>query len=335
MLYIHGSGEFHPENIIDNKFLEDLDIGTSSEWILERVGIKTRRTVLPLDYIKETKNFNSMEAFEASLYNNAQTGALAARKAIKRAGIKKEDIGMVIAGSCTPESICPAEACTIANELDLEAPSFDLNSSCSSVAAQLNMLNKVEPESMPDYILIVNPSNSTRYVDYSDRSSAVLWGDATNALVVSTKIPSRMVVRESVLDSSPKGWDKVCFPKTGHFVQQGRTVQTFAIKKSIKVIKSLRESVSIEKAENLKFIGHQANLLMLNSVCRTMEITKENHLYNVNRFGNCGAAGAPSNLSENWDKFQTGDQIIMAVVGAGLTWGGVLIEVKDDKDEIQ
>lgn len=332
MLYIHGSGEFHPENIIDNEFLENLDIGTNTGWIMERVGIESRRTVLPLDYIKQTKNANPNEAFEASLYTNAQTAALAAKKAIKKAGISVADIGMVIAGSCTPESTCPTEACTIANELGLEVPSFDLNSSCSSLAAQLKMLADMMPDALPEYVLVVNPSNSTRFVDYSDRSSAVLWGDATNALVVSKKNPARMVVRQSLLESSPKGWDKVMFPRSGHFVQQGRAVQTFAIKKSIGVLKKLRGFIPGEKAKSLKFIGHQANLLMLESVCRLAEIEKSQHLYNVNKFGNCGAAGAPSNISQNWEKFKTGDQLIMAVVGAGLTWGGVLIEVLEKKD---
>lgn len=329
MIYIHGSGHFHPENIIDNKFLEELDIGTTNEWILERVGIKTRRTVLSLDYIRDTKNKNVMDSLEASVYTNAQTGAMAANMAIERAGIKKEDIGMVISGSCTPLYTCPAEACTIASELDLEVPSFDINSSCSSVAAQLNFLNMMNEDKLPPYVLLVNPSNSTRFVDYADRSSAVLWGDCTNAMVVSTKHPSKVVVTHTMLESSPSGWKKVQFPRIGHFTQEGRTVQTFAIKKSIKVIKKLREHISGEEIPNVKFIGHQANLMMLDSVCRMMEINKKNHIYNVDEYGNCGAAGAPSNLSMNWDHLKGGEKIIMAVVGAGLSWGGALIEVRD------
>ncbi len=74
MVYIHGLGHFHPSNVIDNKFLEDLDIGTSDEWILERVGIKTRRTVLPLSYIKETRNQDPRVAREVMEYTNAATG---------------------------------------------------------------------------------------------------------------------------------------------------------------------------------------------------------------------------------------------------------------------
>ncbi len=191
MLYIHGAGHFHPENVIDNDFLESLDIGTSNDWIMDRVGISERRTVLSLDYIKATRNANPAMATEAALYTNAQTGALASRQALRNAGIASSDIGLVIAGSCTPQFSCPAEACTIAAELEIETQSMDINSACSSLAAQLYMLNMMKPEALPDYVLIVNPDNSTPGIDYSDRNTCVLWGDACSALVVSPRIPAQ------------------------------------------------------------------------------------------------------------------------------------------------
>lgn len=327
MLYLHGIGHFHPENTIDNKFLEDLDIGTTNEWILERVGIQERRTVLSLDYLKQTKNKDLRMTDEALIYTNAQTGALAAKVAIDRASLKVSDIGMVISGSCTPQYSCPAEACTIASELGLEVPAMDINSACSSMAAQLDFLNKMNPDSLPEYILVLNPESSTRSIDYSDRSSAVLWGDCTSAMVVSTKTPSKTKIKHSFLTSSPKGWNKVTFKTGSHFKQDGRTVQTFAIKKSLSIIKNMREVISGEDIDKVLFIGHQANLMMLNSVCRIAEIDKKNHLYNVDKFGNCGAAGAPSVLSQNIELIKPGDQVILGVVGAGLSWGGILLEV--------
>src|SRR5512136_2673623 len=99
MIYLHGLGHFYPENVITNRFLSDLDIGSSEEWIEERVGIHERHTVLPLEYIRATKNRDVHEAQEASLYTNGQTAARAARMAIQRAGITTADIGMVISGS--------------------------------------------------------------------------------------------------------------------------------------------------------------------------------------------------------------------------------------------
>jgi len=132
MIYIHGLGHFHPENILDNHFFEELDIGTTDQWILDRVGIRTRRTVLPLDYIKKTRNADTRAASEAALYSNAATGKRAAEIALKNAGVSGEQIGLVINGGCTPDTVTPAEACVVASELGIEAPSVDLNSACSS-----------------------------------------------------------------------------------------------------------------------------------------------------------------------------------------------------------
>lgn len=329
MLYVHGAGHFHPENIIDNQFLESLDIDTSDKWIVERIGIKTRHTVLPLDYIKTTRNANPAMAPEAALYSNAQTGALAAREALRVAGITASDIGLVIAGSCTPQSSCPAEACTIAAELDIEAPAFDINSACSSMAAQVHVLGMMNSDTLPDYVLIVNPDNSTTGIDYSDRDTCVLWGDASSALVVSPRIPASMQIKRTIFTSQPNGYDKVQFLQHGHFRQDGRTVQTFAIKRTVAMVKELRKLIDPDVAHRMKFIGHQANLLMLESVCKWGKIDAANHYFNVNEFGNCGAAGAPSVLSQNWNRFEPGDTLVMAVVGAGLSWGGMLIDVVD------
>ena len=87
MIYLHGLGHFYPENVVTNRFLSDLDIGSSVEWIEERVGIRERHTVLPLEYIRATKNSDVRAAQEASLYTNGQTAAAAARMALERAGI--------------------------------------------------------------------------------------------------------------------------------------------------------------------------------------------------------------------------------------------------------
>src|SRR6185436_16980812 len=117
MLYFHGFGHFHPENQIDNAFLESLDIGTNEQWIVERVGIRNRRTVLPLDYIRTTRNKDLRAAREAAIYSNAETGKRAALMAIERAGIAPSDVGMVIAGGCSPDTCIPAEAARIAKLL--------------------------------------------------------------------------------------------------------------------------------------------------------------------------------------------------------------------------
>src|SRR5574337_113951 len=294
---------------------------------MERVGIESRRTVLPLDYIRTTRNADPRQAAEASLYTNAETGAIAARHALAAAGLQPGDIGMVISGSCTPQSSCPAEACTIAAELGIEAPAFDVNSACSSLAAQLHFVAGMRPERVPDFVLLLQVENSTRAVDYNDRNTCVLWGDGSAAQVVSLRAPAKLRLIHSEIASDPKGCDKVRFVQHGHFRQEGRAVQTFAIKRSLAVLARLREQVDPARATRMKFIGHQANRGMLDNIGRTAGIAPGDHWFNVDRFGNCGAAGAPSVLSENRHRLREGDLLSLVVVGGGLSWGGLLFEV--------
>ena len=326
MLYLHGLGHFHPENVITNRFLEELDIGSSEEWILERVGIQTRRTALPLDYIKTTKNQDLRAAMEVCLYTNAQTGARAARLALERAGLQPDDIGMVISGSSAPDHVTPAEAATVAAEIGIEVPCFDLNSACSTFGMQMKFLSDMKPEALPPYVLVVNPENDTRVIDYSDRSAAALFGDGTSAAVVSASVPSKMVFEAFFCDSNPLSWDKVRVPRVGHFAQEGSAVQGFAIRKTTELLRELQELYPAGH-DRFKFIGHQANFGMLKTVCERCGISEEDHWHNVIDYGNAGCSGAPCVLSQHWDDLRGGDHIALALVGAGLTWVRTMLNI--------
>lgn len=328
MLYLHGMGHFNPENIISNKFLEDLDIGTSNEWILERVGIANRRTVLPLDYIKETKNADFHAAFEARLYKNAQMAAAAARMALARALLKREDIGMVIAGSSSPDNIAPAESSAVAAELGIEAPCLDMNSACSSFGMQINFLSKMQPEALPPYVLMVDSETMTKSVNYADRSTAVLFGDGSAAAIVSTKIPSRAAFDHCDFGSRPSAWEKVGIDWKWRFYQDGNAVQGFAIRKTTEGVRNLK-NIYAARAKRFIFIGHQANLSMLQTVCERTGIAPENSWYNVDQFGNTGCCGAPSVLSAHWDEIQPGDRVALSIVGAGLSWAHLMLKVEN------
>jgi 3-oxoacyl-[acyl-carrier-protein] synthase III len=326
-VFLHSLGHFHPENEIDNLFLEGLEINTGSQWILDTVGIRTRRTVLPLEYIAKTKNIDPSQAFAHAQYTNAKTGSLAAKMALERAGLQPSEIGLVIAGGCSPEHTTPSEACTIAAQLGIRCPAFDLNSACSSFAAQVHFLNCQREETLPNHILVVNAENNTRVINYTDRGSSVLWGDGTSAAILSPRLPSKLKLRWSTMGSDPSNWKKVVVSPSGHFFQEGSAVQTFAIKRSLALLSALREHLTQDR-ERLWFVGHQANLRMLQSVCSRGGISPERHLFNVDKFGNCGAAGAPSVLSQNWGRWESGDEIALLVVGAGLSWGALLFQVE-------
>ena len=327
MLYLHGMGHFHPNNVIDNSFLESLDIETNNEWIMQRVGIAQRRSALSLDYIRQTYNQDPLQAIEHSELTGAQMGAQAALMAFERSGLQPDDIGMVIAGGCSMQYALPAHATIVAAELGIEAEAVDINSACSTFAAHMHFLNRTKAEELPDYILLITSENWTNTIDYSDRATAVLVGDCAVATIVSTKKKTPCKISYTTLTSSPSGWNKVMSPIGKHFYQNGHAVQKFAIQKTRLLIENILAQTNIDHS-TYYFIGHQANLMMLQAVCRKDNIPADRHLFNVNQFGNCAAAGAPSVLSQHWGKFRPGDNIVLAVVGAGLTWGGMLIEYR-------
>jgi 3-oxoacyl-[acyl-carrier-protein] synthase-3 len=328
MIYVHGIGHFHPENVITNKFLEDLDIGTTEDWIMERVGIETRRTILPLDYIRETKNARPWETDQVRLYSNAQLAGQAAKMAIARAGIKIEDIGMVISGSSLPQYLTPPESSTVACELGIDVPCFDINSACCTYGVQMYNLDTIKPERLPPYVLVTNIECPTPSTNYADRASAVLFGDASAATVISTTVPSAKTYTDCAMDSKPTMWEKAKVPRWSYFSQDGNAVQGFAIRKTTDGLRSLRALVPEVSEEHFYFIGHQANLGVLRTACERTGIAENRHWYNVHLFGNTGSASAASVLSQHWDELGSGNVVALAFVGAGLTWTQMLLRVK-------
>lgn len=325
-LYIHAMGHFHPEPVITNKFLEELDIGTNDEWIVERVGIRERRSALPLAYLKATKNRDVREAESALLYTNADLAQRAAELAIARAGIDKSQIGMVISGSSAPRILCPAEASFVAMQLEIEAPCWDVNSACSTFLMHLYNLSLMDPARLPEFILITQTEQLTSAVDYSDRGAAVLFGDGAAATVISTKVPARVEAKWSAVASDPRGAAKVLIRRTSTFTQDGRAVQMFAIKRTRDGYERLKELIAEDGGERpLYFVGHQANLRVLEQVVQRCGIAPESHFSNVELFGNTGGASCPTVISQHWDKIPAGSDVAAVVVGGGLTWGRALL----------
>jgi len=329
VLYLHGIGHFHPENVIDNDFLCSLDIGVDAAWIEERVGILERRTTLSLDYIRRTRNADARAAVEGATTSTTEMAQRAAELALCRARLKTEHIKMILAGGCCPEMLIPAEACRLAAALGAIAVAFDVSAACASFAAQVYFLTQMREELLPDFVLLASVEAFTRTINYSDRRAAVLFGDAATAAIVSPRVVSNVRIVASRFQTDPSGHNQITIPAGGHFEQDGHRVQLFAIRKTMELVDEFRSSANGSRSDASEFfIGHQANLRMLESVCERLKISPENHLANVKNFGNCGAAGAPSVLSQNWDSLPS-CAINLAVVGSGLSWGGVRICIQN------
>jgi 3-oxoacyl-[acyl-carrier-protein] synthase-3 len=239
---------------------------------------------------------------------------------------------MVVGGSCAPDTVSPAEACNLAQKVGIEAPALDVNSACTSYLAGIHVLSMMRPEALPDYVLLVCMESMTRTIDYSDRSAAVLWGDGALAAVLSPRHTGRARIIGSIMDSSPAGAEKVLIPREGYFAQDGRTVQMFAIKKTSQYYTQLRDTYQVPERP-FHFIGHQANLRMLESVCQRCDIPADRHHSNAEWYGNTGGASSGSVLSQNWDKWRDDDDVALVGVGSGLTWAGYVARFGDADPE--
>jgi len=132
-------------------------------------------------------------------------------------------------------------------------------------------------------------------------------------------------VIDTMVESAPSGWEHIIMPDGKTFYQNGAAVQKFAVTKTIAAAQDILARNHLSTSQAQWYIGHQANYRMLTSAMEKLGVNQDCHLYNVVDKGNQGAAGAPSVLSQNWERYKSGDYIVMAVVGAGLTWGSMLL----------
>lgn len=324
MMHILGMGACHPNTVIDNKFLEDLDIGTNAQWIEEKIGVITRVTTLPIDYIKTTRNQDPMMAREVASMSPTDMGVAAAEAALRHAGITARQVGMIIVNCCTPRDTMPGEAVRIADRLDCPAVAFDVYTACPAFALHIDFLRNYNEDALPEFVLCISTAAMTQHVNYNDRSDGAIWGDGAAAWVVSTRHKGRLEMLDSTFTADPSRCEAVVVDTFRHFRQDGRAVRDFSVRQTVRLIKALETQYPIDWSRDI-FIGHQANRTMLEQITNNREIPATNHWHNVTYLGNQAGAGAPAVLAAHWDQIQTGQHIVVAVVGAGLSWGSILM----------
>lgn len=326
MLHILGMGTCHPTTAIDNHFLEALDIGTNAQWIEEKIGILERVTTLPLDYIKATRNRDPRMAKEAAGATATDLGVAAAEKALSQAGVKASDIGMVIVNCCSPQQTVPGEAVRVAEGLGIHAEAYDVYTACPAFALHIDFVRNFDEAKLPEFVLCVSTATLTHHVNYNDRSDGAIWGDGAAAWVVSARNVGRLEVLDSMFAADPTRCAAVVVDSYGFFHQDGRAVRDFSVRQTVRLVKAIEESYPIDWNRDI-FIGHQANRTMLEQITNNREIPPTNHWHNVTYLGNQAGAGAPASLSMHWDDMTPGQHIVVAVVGAGLSWGSIVMRV--------
>jgi 3-oxoacyl-[acyl-carrier-protein] synthase-3 len=313
---ISGIGAMVPEKILTNSDLEKL-VETTDEWIVSRTGIRERHVL------------NKGEDLAPLVIESG-------RMACNRANIKPEQLDFVISSTVAPDRICPAQSFEVAHHLQAnKAFCFDLNAACSGFLYGLATAESFLKTRDIKVGLVTAGEQLTRTVDYTDRSTCVLFGDATAAAVVTNDHPEHLLLYTE-LGSDPTMAHEVTIGgvkdlledqrASFYFKQNGKTVFKFAVSKIKELYDIVPRKVGL-KPEQIKYvIPHQANIRIIEAAAKEVVSNNTTIISNIEHYGNTSSASIGLALNESWDRFKKGDYIILIGFGGGLSWGAALLE---------
>ena len=319
---ITGVHAYVPEYILSNLELEKM-VDTTDDWITTRTGIKER-------HIQKGEGLGTSDmAVEA------------VKSLLKKTNTKAEEIDLVICATVTPDMVYPATANVISDKAGIRnAFGFDLNAACSGFIYALITGSKYIESGLYKKVLVIGADKMSSIVDYTDRQTCVIFGDAAGAVLLEPS-EGENVIRDFIFRSDGSGRVHLHQKAGGsvkpashetianreHFVyQEGQAVFKFAVSNMADV------SVEIMKKNNLTpddiawLVPHQANLRIIDATARRMGIDKGKVMINIQRFGNTTNGTIPLCLYEWEDKLKPGDNIILAAFGGGFTWGSVYLK---------
>lgn len=323
-IVIRGLGSYKPAKTLTNNDLAKI-VDTSDEWIRTRTGIHSRHIA------ESSETASSM-------------GAEAAKKAIKNAGIKTEDIDIIIVGSITPDMIFPSTACLIQEKLKLKGvPSFDLQAACSGFLYALETAKHFLSSGNYRNALIIGTEKLSSITDWEDRATCVLFGDGAGAAVLSRISERGYGVLDSILgaDGGNAGLLKLpgggsALPTSEQTIRDGQHFIKMNGPELFKVAVRMMELSCMRILERNKLlpsdiayiIPHQANLRIIETLSNRLKFPMDRVILNLQELGNTSAASIPLALDEavKDGKIQRGDNIMFVAFGAGLTWGSTLLK---------
>ena len=308
---IIATGSCLPKKVVTNDDLSKI-VDTSDEWITKRTGIKERRYC-------ETET-------------HLDLAVAAGRQALERSGIDRTKIGACIVTTIGADHVTPSCACLLQKALDLPelTPCFDMNSACAGFPYGLRVMQGMLTPERP-YGLLVSCETLTRFTDFTDRSTCVLFGDGAGAAVLewSADAPDLGAVLGARSD------DKVLYapgagsPEPSYIRMEGQPVFKFAVDIIPKCISGVLENTGLTLDQVDYLVMHQANERILDHVIRKMEIPAEKAYKNIAHYGNMSSACIPVALNDLYEvgKLRPGMKVLCVGFGGGLTWGGGLIEI--------
>jgi 3-oxoacyl-[acyl-carrier-protein] synthase III len=319
---ILGTGAYAPETVLTNKDLEKL-VATDDTWIKERTGIAERRICGPDESV-------------------ATMAVEAGRRALAAAGLTPDRLSYIIVGTNSPDYFFPAVAIRVQDALGLNAAiaAFDLQAGCSGFNYALYLAaNLVAPEGK--YALVIGTDASSRFTDWTDRTTCVLFGDGAGAAVVGPVARGGIMAQFVASSLNMKLYCETEFngenspflppqPTTGrHFLRMdGPEIFKFAVNAVKESIRRISEMTGIPREEFDYLVIHQANNRIIEAAARFARVPMEKLYVNVHRYGNTSAASVPIALDEalKAGKIKAGDKVFLCSFGAGVTWSAALVE---------
>jgi 3-oxoacyl-[acyl-carrier-protein] synthase-3 len=319
---ILGTGHSYPAGILTNADLEKM-VDTSDDWITSRTGIKQRRKAAPDEY-------------------TSQFAVRASRQAIDRAGIEASDIDLLLCATVTPDQILPATGCLIQAELGAhKAAAMDLVAACSGFLYGLALADSMIRTGQSKYALVIGAEILTRYVDYTDRSTCVLFGDGAGAAVLGAVESPRGILAARIRSDgryeeqlyAPGGGTKGGFTaetiaRGDHFFKmKGNELFKVAVRSMADISREVLDEAGLKTEDISLFIPHQANQRITDAVANKLNVDNSLVYSNISMHGNTSSASIPIALDECVEagRISEGDLILMASFGGGVTWGGVVV----------
>ena len=325
MRYAHitGWGMAVPDRVLTNDELAQ-SVDTNDKWIQERTGIRER-------HIARERDFPSTLAVDASL------------KALAVANLKPSEIDLIICSTSSPEYIFPATACIIQDQLGAtKAGAFDLLAACTGFIYATNMAAQAIRSGSIKNALVIGAETLSRFVDWQDRNTCILFGDGAGAFVLQgSELPGGVL--SAVMHSDGSGGDLLSLPGGGshfpatedtlrdgkHFIHMdGREVFRFATRVMGQAAKEALDLAGLTTQDVQWIIPHQANYRIIETAARYLKVPLDRFVINVDRYGNTSTASIPIAAVEAMEKglIKNGDRIVLVGFGAGLTWGALAAE---------
>ncbi|MBM4778864.1 MAG: ketoacyl-ACP synthase III [Archangiaceae bacterium] len=321
--HIIGTGSYVPEKVLTNRDLEKI-VETTDEWIVERTGIRERHVAAPGE-------------------NTSDMAVKAAIRALEMASTRADELDLIIVGTVTPDMPMPACAAFVAHKLGAtKAFAFDLSAACAGSLFGLSVASQFIETGKAKRVLVIGVELLTRIVDWKDRNTCVLFGDAAGAMVVGPSNDESRGIISTHLHTDGAQTGILCIPGGGsktpvthetvdqrlQFVSMnGRDVYKFAVRALTDAVHEAFTHNNITADHVTHLVAHQANVRIIDAVLERVKVPKEKAFLNIDKYGNTSSASLPMTLDEanRAGKLKPNDTILMMAIGAGMSWGSAIV----------